>query len=195
LGEPRLHTKGPHARKEGICQIGILGDPDRPDDIETIESALRRVVIKLETRIQLEVVGTFEHGRASVGKRVGYPKLNDYPRLVDWLFSRVNWDIIIVPEGFASAGEDMIRVRLMEIGALGAAMLCPRKIGEAIPFLNEDNCRLYASPSQLESQIGELAAQPERRQKLEFNLRKAVSLTTEEDRYGEKLLEILGHNG
>lgn len=78
-------------------RLGLLGAPDRYHDVELVASVVSRLVAEYGQRLQVEVIGVYEAKSSSCGERVGLPRSSEYPRYLDWLRRRSNWDIALLP--------------------------------------------------------------------------------------------------
>lgn len=104
LDDQRRHDKGSFRKlPNGPVRIGYIGTDDDYENINSISDAMRIVIEKYGSRVEIEVIGGYQRRKEIFGKRVGLPKKSAYLDYINWLQERVHWDIGIIP--LASSGD------------------------------------------------------------------------------------------
>lgn len=124
LQEERNHKIGEFAKTPGSpVRIGYIGTPTHDADLELISHAMQRIKEKYGDRVEIEVIGGFQHKKPTFGKRVPLPKSTDYPSFVNWLLKRVHWDIGIIPLVDDSFNKSKSNLKFLEYSALEMAIV------------------------------------------------------------------------
>jgi len=125
LDKNRNHQQGPFARNpNGPIRIGYIGAPTHDEDINLVTPAMQALQKKYGDKIEIEVIGGFQHRTPTFGKRIGLPKKNDYPNFVKWLLQRVHWDIAIIPLVDDDFNRSKSNLKFLEYAALDMAIVC-----------------------------------------------------------------------
>jgi GT2 family glycosyltransferase/glycosyltransferase involved in cell wall biosynthesis len=138
LAKSRDHFKGEFARKpDGPVRIGIMGDHTQDCDLSQIIPALMNLREKYKEKIEIEWIGKFSENFQQTGKLIPFPKKNDYPNFVNWLFRRVHWDIVLIP---AESNQDSSGgFRILECAALDTAIVVSRAVDDSSGAISAGN--------------------------------------------------------
>jgi glycosyltransferase involved in cell wall biosynthesis len=125
IGRPRLAGPGVFQKKpDDPIRIGYFGTPTNHQDLDIVAAAMRQIEQEYGERVEIEVIGGFQNIKPLFGTRVGLPKKNDYPNLVNWLLRRVHWDIGIIPTLDDKFNNSKSYLKFLEYSALGLASVC-----------------------------------------------------------------------
>jgi GT2 family glycosyltransferase/glycosyltransferase involved in cell wall biosynthesis len=143
IGKPRLSGPGVFTRQPGDpIRIGYIGTPTHDQDLAVIAEAMRRIEQEYGKRVEIEVIGAFQHSTPLFGKRVGLPKRNDYPGFVDWLQRRVHWDIGVIPLADDAFNRSKSHLKFLEYAALGLSAVVSRVESYTSVCRHEENALL-----------------------------------------------------
>lgn len=141
LHQPRDHSKGPFARKDGDpIRIGYIGTSSHIVDLPIVSDAMQVLQKKYGSKIEIEVIGVFQDTTPTFGKRVGLPKKNDYPDFVNWLQQRVHWDIGIIPLIDDEFNKSKSYLKFLEYAALDMAIVVSDVSAYQDVIENDVNC-------------------------------------------------------
>ncbi len=112
-------------KKEGDpIRIGYIGSPTQYQDLEIVAEAMKQIENAYGNRVEIEVIGAYQTNTLLFGKRVGFPKRNDYLSFVDWLHRRIHWDIGIIPLADNEYNKSRSYLKFLECSALNLACVC-----------------------------------------------------------------------
>lgn len=113
-------------KKDDIVRIGFIGTPSHIQDLQLIKPAIDKIIKKYGKRVTVEVIGGFQRNlqQPLFGESIGLPINNDYPRFVEWLHKRVNWDIAIIPLVDDAFNASKSHLKFLECTALGMSCIC-----------------------------------------------------------------------
>ena len=123
ITSPRRPSNPEFAKADGVIRIGYVGTPTHHDDMAIVADAIRRIESRYGKAVEVEVIGAFQKGDALFGRRIGLPRLNDYPSFVGWLHKRVNWDIAIIPLADSRFNRAKSNLKFLECAALDVAII------------------------------------------------------------------------
>lgn len=105
-------------------RIGYIGTPTHDADLDLIAPAMQAIQKKYGARVEIEVIGGFQHKTPSFGKRVALPKKTDYPNFVHWLLQRAQWDVGVIPLKGDDFNKSKSNLKFLEYSALKLAIVC-----------------------------------------------------------------------
>lgn len=173
LERERNHSIGPYARSaNGPIRIGYIGTPTHDADLDLIAPAMREIEAKYGPRVEIEVIGGFQHKTPLFGKRVALPKNTDYPNFVKWLLQRVHWDIGIIPLVNDEFNQSKSNLKFLEYAALDMAILVSQVEAYSSISRNGHNClAIENNTTAWIDSISNLIENPEMRLKLSSQAR------------------------
>lgn len=198
VSRPRRQADAAFRRTDGVIKIGYVGTPTHDQDLALVKEAMLEIEKRYKSSVEIEVIGAFQTAVPQFGKRVGIPKDNRYPKFVEWLHKRVDWDISIIPLAENSFNRSKSNLKFLECAALNTAIVCTdndeyRKVG-----VHEINCLMVPNdPRSWLEAMERLIEDAELRLRLSQRARELVasSYTTEAniDGYLSVLAEVRGH--
>jgi glycosyltransferase involved in cell wall biosynthesis len=128
-------------RKPGDpIRIGYIGTPTHDQDLEMVAAAVNRLEAEFGQQIVFEIIGAFERRPPLFGKKIGLPKVTEYPGFVEWLGKRVNWDIGIIPLVDDNFNRSKSFLKFIEYSALDIAIVCSQVTTYCDVAKHEQNC-------------------------------------------------------
>ena len=125
LNKKRLIAPDDYIRREGDpIRIGYIGTPTHDQDLEIVKEAILMLEKEFGKAIEVEVIGAFDRIKPMFGKKVGLPKITEYPNFVEWLVKRVHWDIGIIPLKDDNFNKSKSFLKFLEYSALNIAIVC-----------------------------------------------------------------------
>jgi len=119
----RIKTK---IKNNKVVKIGYIGTPTHDSDLLIIQEAMERIKHEYGTKVEIEVIGAFQKklNKPLFGKAVALPKNTTYPKFVEWLRIRVDWDIAVIPLVDDQFNQSKSHLKFLECTALGLASIC-----------------------------------------------------------------------
>ena len=149
LDKARAHHSGSFWRDpNGPIRIGYIGTPTHDADLDLIAPAMHMIQKKYADRVEIEVIGGFQHRSPTFGKRVGLPKKTDYSNFVKWLQERVHWDIGIIPLVDDEFNRSKSYLKFLEYAALDMAIVVSNTESYSSIIENGTNCLTVGENSQ-----------------------------------------------
>lgn len=124
--EQRSHDHLVNQQTDDIIRIGYIGTPSHDEDLQLITAAINKIQKKYGQRVTVEVIGGFQKNlkKPLFGESIGLPIHNDYPRFVEWLHKKVNWDIAVIPLVDDQFNASKSHLKFLECTALGMSCIC-----------------------------------------------------------------------
>jgi GT2 family glycosyltransferase/glycosyltransferase involved in cell wall biosynthesis len=104
-----------------VIRVGYLGSSSRPGDLAIVEDVLTRLATECGEGLRIEIIGAHESSGSALPNRVGLPRNCEYPRFLDWMRRRANWDIAILPCTTQGDPPCDLDLRYLMYTSLGAA--------------------------------------------------------------------------
>ncbi len=109
-----------------VVKIGYVGTATHNADLAIISDAMQRIKTEYGKRVEIEVIGAFQRclDNPLFGRAVALPKETMYPKFVEWLKYRVDWDIAVIPLDDDHFNQSKSHLKFLECSALGLASIC-----------------------------------------------------------------------